>query len=196
MRLRPSRYALPVATLVGLLSASGCSAASSRPPVAPATTTPAAGATGRVPSGTVHLTAYTDNDGPTSTVILTGAVGDYGTARSVNPDGSTSAGHDGQLDLSLAHGSFRLDVADLDKRFAAAMAGARVDTSTCSGTATVSGPVPIVAGSGTGSYQGIHGTFTLTITLDEVYQPAGCAETSPYLAQAILITGPGTVAVG
>jgi hypothetical protein len=43
---------------------------------------------------------------------------------------------------------------------------------------------------------GIRGTFLLTVTLDEVYQPGGCSETSPALAQTIVITGSGTVATG
>jgi hypothetical protein len=53
-----------------------------------------------------------------------------------------------------------------------------------------------VAGSGTGSCKGLSGTFTLTVTLDEVDRPTSCSETSPYLAQTIVITGSGTVAVG
>jgi hypothetical protein len=144
----------------------------------------------------VHLTAYTDNDGPISTVILSGAVGDYGKAQSVNPDGSVNAEHNSQLNLALSHGSFRLSITDLDKEFVAALANLRTDTTTCSGNASVNSPVQVVAGSGTGSYQGIRGTFMLTVTLDEVYRQAGCSETSPYLAQAIVIAGSGVVAIG
>jgi hypothetical protein len=46
-----------------------------------------------------------------------------------------------------------------------------------------------------GSYKGIRGTFDLTITLDEVYQPTACIGTSAYLAQSIVITGPGNVSL-
>jgi hypothetical protein len=183
MRLRPGTYAL---VLVAVLGMSACAS------------TPAKQPTARQPTatGNVHLTSYTDNDGPTSTAVLAGAVGDYGKAQSVNPDGSVNAGHEGQLDLVLAHGSFRLDIADLDKEFVAVLAKVPVDTKTCSATASVTGPVPVVGGTGTGSYQGIHGSFTLTITLDEVYQPSGCSESTPYLAQSIVISGPGTVSIG
>lgn len=177
MRLRPC---LSAVALAGLLCASACS--STHPHAAP--------------TGNVHLTDYTDNDGPTATVILSGAVGDYGKARSVNPDGSVNADHTGQLDLALSHGSFRLDIAGLDKKFVAEVTKVAVNTRTCSATTSVTGPVPVVSGSGTGSYQGIHGSFTLTLTLDEVYQPAGCGEDTPYLAQFIVITGPGTVSTG
>src|SRR5262249_42732364 len=63
--------------------------------------------------GNAHLTDYTDNDTMTSSVILTGAVGDYGSAK--RDDGK------GELDLNLSHGTFRLDLADLDGRFLALM---------------------------------------------------------------------------
>jgi hypothetical protein len=181
MRLRPCTYPLAALASVALLWTSACSSA---PAKATAST------------GNTHLTAYTDNDGPTSTVILAGAVGDYGKAQSVNPDGSVNADHSGQLELTLAHGTFRLDIAGLDKRLVTGLAHVPVNPATCSATASVTGPVPVVAGSGSGSYQGIHGTFMLTVTLDEVYQPGGCSESSPYLAQAIVITGPGTVTIG
>jgi len=57
-------------------------------------------------------------------------------------------------------------------------------------------PATQVAGSGTGSYRGIRGTFRLTVTLDEVYRPGACTETAAYLAQSIVTTGPGTVSFG
>jgi hypothetical protein len=96
----------------------------------------------------------------------------------------------------LTHGSFRLDIAELDKKFVAVLANLPVNTTTCSGMASVSGPVPVVTSSGTGSYKGISGTFTLAVTLDEVYRPTGCSETGSYLAQSIVTTGSGTVSFG
>jgi len=62
--------------------------------------------------------------------------------------------------------------------------------------ASASEVVPVVAGSGTGSYKGISGAFTLTVTLDEVYGLAGCTGATAYLAQTIILTGTGTVSVG
>jgi hypothetical protein len=152
-----------------------------------------ASATTLTAGGAVHLTDYTDNDGPTSTVILAGAIGDFGKAQSVNPDGSASTKHNSELNLMLTHGSFRLDFAELDKRFIGVLGNLAVNTTTCSATASVSGAVPIVAGSGTGSYKGVTGTFNLTVTLDEVYKPGACHETGAYLAQSIVTTGLGTV---
>ncbi len=146
-------------------------------------------------TGHVHLVDYTDNDGPDSSVILTGAIGDYGTAVSVNPDGSVNPEHNSQLRLELSRGSFRLDVAALDRAFVAAFAARfPADAGTCSGDVTVSRAVPIVPGSGTGAYQGVSGAFQLTITADEV-DPVGsdCDGTAGYLSQKLVTTGFGGV---
>jgi hypothetical protein len=205
MRFRPHRYVLLIVVAVPLMSAA-CSS-TPRPPAASntATAAPASGASAsgastsaaaRPVGGTVHLTDFTDNDGPTSTVILSGAVGDHGEAHTVNPDGSVDPEHEHQLDLALTHGSFRLDIADLDRVFVGDLANLAVNTTTCSGTASASAAAPVVAGSGTGSYKGISGTFTLTITLDEVFKPTACSETSPALAQLIVITGSGAITFG
>ncbi|MFG2040039.1 hypothetical protein [Dactylosporangium sp. NPDC048998] len=203
MRFPPVQPVLAVVAAAGLALTGGCSWTSTKPPAAGGTAAVAASAAaGTSPAalaagGSVHLTDYTDNDGPTSTVILTGAVGDYGKAQSINPDGSVNPEHNSQLNLMLTHGSFRLDIADLDKKFVTVLGKLAVNTTTCSGTASVSEPVPVVTGSGTGAYQGIRGTFNLTITLDEVYKPPACMENGgAYLSQSIVMTGTGTVSFG
>lgn len=70
------------------------------------------------------------------------------------------------------------------------------DTATCSGSVNVTQQVAVVAGSGTGAYKGIGGSFTLTATLDEV-DKAGAAQPcnggGAFLSQAIVVTGPGSV---
>ncbi|GIH16182.1 hypothetical protein Raf01_43540 [Rugosimonospora africana] len=189
---------IQVVVLAGLASIAGCSTGS--PPAAATSTTAipaAAGTTAALTTGgKVHLTAYTDNDGPTATVILAGAVGDYGKAQSVNPDGSVNTEHSSQFNLALTRGSFRLDIAALDKEFVAVLGNLAVNTTTCSGTASVHGTVPVVAGSGTGAYRGIGGTFDLTFTLDEVYRTNACSESGAYLSQSIVIAGPGSVSFG
>jgi hypothetical protein len=133
--------------------------------------------------GRVHLTDYTDSDSPTSSVILIGAIGDFGSGR---VDQST-----GHFDLQLSHGSFTLQFAELDARFLAALRGLSVNQSTCSAFAQVSGTSPIV--SGTGSYAHLTGAFSLTVTLDEVFHPGACSELSPFAAQKIVTSGWGTI---
>jgi hypothetical protein len=136
---------------------------------------------------------YADNDGPTSTVVLTGAVGDAGKAQSVGPDGTVDADHRSQLNLMLAHGSFRLNIADLDMKIVGAFGHFPTDPETCSGSVTVTAAVPIVAGSGTDAYRGITGTFTLNVTIAEDFPPAHCDVTAPPLAEVIVMSGAGKI---
>jgi hypothetical protein len=55
-----------------------------------------------------------------------------------------------------------------------------------------------VAGSGTGTYKGISGSFTLTITGHEVDGQPGCQPFSgtALLAQSIFVADSGTVSLG
>ncbi|WP_329048307.1 hypothetical protein OG738_38090 [Amycolatopsis sp. NBC_01488] len=151
--------------------------------------------TGRPPdSGSaVNLVDYTDNDGAASTVVLTGGIGDFGAAVSVDANGAVSPDHDGGLELTLSQGSFRLDVVELDRHVAAVMSTFPPDRTTCSGTVSATAPTPIVAGSGTGAYRGIKGTFTLTVTIAEVDARANCGPGSAFLDQIIVTAGSGTV---
>jgi hypothetical protein len=55
--------------------------------------------------------------------------------------------------------------------------------------------VPVVPGSGTGAYQGIAGSFSVTVTGDEVAAKP-CSAQSAFLWQVIVVTGHGSVAAG
>lgn len=184
--------------VVGLAVASvaGCSAATASPKAVPAADA-VSGAPAAHSRGPEHLTAYTSDDGPTETVIVTGAIGDYGKAVSVYPNGTVDPDHDSELSVQLSRGTFRLDTAALDKAFLQAFStDFPTDAATCSGSFAVTRQVSVVAGSGTGAYKGVGGSFTLTATLDEV-DKAGAAQpcdgTGAFLGQAIVISGPGTV---
>jgi hypothetical protein len=181
-------------TLTALLPAAlllaGCAPAASQPSQRQAAVTAVTG-----DAGTAHITAWSVNsDGPGFRAILTGAVGDYGPGVTVYPDGAVDPGHTSELELKLSRGSFRLSIAAIDSAFTHAVARWPYDRATCSIRGTVSGTVPVVAGSGTGAYRGITGTFTLTISLDEDYVTGpACSETTPFRAQIILVTGTGYV---
>lgn len=152
--------------------------------------------TSTIPSqgiGSVHLTDYALNtDGPESSAILTGALGDFGTGETVKKDDSAETKLTGQLKLTLRHGDFRIDIATLDARLAAAFRGVAFDPHTCSGTVTAHASAPIVAGSGTSAYAHLRGTFDLTVTVDEVDAPP-CDGTGAFLQQTIIMAGTGTV---
>jgi hypothetical protein len=183
--------ALPLAVLLGGCDSGGNPAGSATAPtdsVAPA---------GRsaTTAGRLSLVDYSENDGPTSKVILTGSIGDYGTAVSVGANGAVDPDHRTDLKLALRRGSFRIKISDLDKQLVAKFARFPANTVTCSGNVTATGTVPIVAGSGAGSYQKISGTFDLTVTVAEVDATTKCGPSSPFLKQVVIIAGSGTASV-
>ncbi|MBR7837660.1 hypothetical protein KDL01_30550 [Actinospica durhamensis] len=180
--------------LVGMAALAGSTAQAS--PATAAMALPAAAMADR--RDAVHLTAYANGDGSSETVVLTGAIGDYGQAVFVYPDGSVDPDHDSELSLQLSRGTLRLDIAPLDKAFVAAVVhDFPTNAATCSGSASVTRKAAVVAGSGTGAYRNVTGSFTLTATLDEVDAAgtsAPCDGTGAILGQVIVITGPGVVA--
>ncbi|HEX6448241.1 MAG TPA: hypothetical protein VF060_02140 [Trebonia sp.] len=195
---RRRALATGAAALIAAALIAGCApavarvAAAAAERVAAPTAVPAATAGAR----TTYLTVWSVNsDGPRFRAILTGAVGDYGTGVTVLPNGTVDPGHTSELELNLSLGSFRLSIARLDSEFVRDVANIwPYDRASCSVHGTVSGEVPVVAGSGTGGYRGIAGTFTVSITLDEVDRSAPhCDARSPFLAQLILIAGTGSV---
>lgn len=146
--------------------------------------------------GTVNFTAFSNNDGPTSVLVLTGDVGDYGHAVRITTSGSKT--QDNELRLSMSRGSFRLDIAGIEGKLVKAL-GSDFPTNakTCSGLEVVAGTAPIVSGSGTQAYAGLYGTFHLKITINEVEKWPNCPrnDTSPYLAQSVFIDGSGSVSL-
>lgn len=179
----------PVLLMALLLWAiGGCSRGSSTPASASALSSAGPSVAS---NAAVHLTEYSSDDGPRSSVILTGAIGDFGEAISVHPDGTINPDHDSQSRLELSHGSFRLDIKALDSKLVAAFDHLQPDPRTCSAHTSVTAAAPIVKGSGTGSYSDINGTIALSVSVDEVFQT--CSTSAPYLAQAIVTTGTGSV---
>jgi hypothetical protein len=187
--MRGMRFAsLSAFAVAGVVFASACASAATVAPVGPAAGGgPAAGA------GAVHFSGLSQNsDGPDFTVVLSGAVGDYGPAVSVHPDGTVDPEHSSELSLRLKKGSFRLSIVRLDKAIVAVTSRWR-RTRTCSFHATVTAPTPVVAGSGTGVYEGIKGGLTMTVTIDEVDVKPCPGGTSRFLSQLIFLVGSGTV---
>lgn len=171
------------ALLAGALAVTGCAsaAASSNAPRSAAAPRP------------VHLMVYSVNsDGPDFRAVLDGAIGDYGPAVTVYPDGKVDPSHSSELELNLARGSFRLDIAGLIKRFVAATSHEPIYPGTCSDYVSVAAPVAVVAGSGTGSYRQIGGHLTVTATLNEDETPP-CPGPTAFRWQVITISGSGSL---
>jgi len=145
--------------------------------------------------GHVFFTAYQNDDLPGATVVLSGAIGDFGSAVSVLRNGAVDPEHRSQFNLALTQGSFRIVIGPLHAKLENALSHAPYNRRTCSGHVSVTGAAPVVAGSGTGAYKGIGGTFMLTFSGNEVDAKPGCQpfSGSPLLAQTVVIAGSGTV---
>lgn len=200
MRRKRLTSMLAITVSACALLAAGCASPVTKGTVtkAPAAKAPAAGAISAAKAsaagGTVHIIDYSLNsDGPWSRVILTGAIGDWGQAATVHPDGAIDPQHTSELRLGLQKGSFRLNIASLHKKIIRAYSPWPSNKSTCSGSVSFTATTPVVGGSGTGAYRGIGGSFTVTVTIDEVDVKPVCDGSSAFLAQVILIVGSGNV---
>ncbi len=150
--------------------------------------TPATGAI----HGVANLVAYSINsDGPDFQAIVSGSIGDYGPAVTVLPDGKVDPEHTSGMELELRHGTFRLYIEPIANKFRAKTSHEPVFARTCSDYFDVTASVPIVVGSGTGSYRGITGNFSLSLVgnEDQVSPPCG----NGFARQILLLTGSGTV---
>ena len=186
LRNRPAAAVLGSTVLAGALAVTGCAA--------PAASTGAASPV--TAADNAHLMVYSINsDGPDFRAIVTGAIGDYGPAVTVFPDGTADPSHTHDRELKLTRGSFKLSITELDKRFTAVTRHEPIYPRTCSDYMTASAPMVIMPGSGTGAYRGISGRFTVTITGDEV-ERSPCPTASAFRWQALVLRGPGRVSVG
>jgi hypothetical protein len=188
------------AAVAGALLAAGCASAATTTGATTAASTTAAGGTaagGTAAGGPAHFIADSKySDGPDFTAIVTGAIGDYGLAVTVHPDGTVDPEHSSELSLRLRHGTFRLNIANLDKKFVHEVSQFPANQPTCSFYGSVTAVTPVVAGSGTGSYRGISGSLTMTIAGGEVDVKPCPHGTSGFLSQLIFLTGSGTVSFG
>src|ERR1700689_2213211 len=88
------------ATIVAIVVLAGPVGAGSLLPAAAAGPKPAASG---VP-GTVYVTIWSiDSDGPDFQAILSGAIGDYGPAVTVLPNGTVDPQHTSDMELELRH---------------------------------------------------------------------------------------------
>ena len=187
--------ALTSAVLLGGCSSSATHASTSH---SPASMPDPGGSHAATPTrgDSVSLTDYSTSDRPTSTVILTGAIGDFGKATRVTRSGASDPGNGSELNLALSKGSFRLDIAGLEKKLVTAFRDFPSDHRTCSGTVSEADTAPVVARSGQGAYAGISGSLTMTEAIAEVDPKSQCNSSAAFLAQIVLITGAGTLHLG
>jgi hypothetical protein len=140
--------------------------------------------------GTVNVTIWSiDSDGPDFQAILSGAIGDYGPAVTVLPNGTVDPEHTSDMELELRHGTFRLYIDGIVSKFGAKTSHEPIYAATCSDYFRVSATVPVVAGSGTGAYRGIRGNLSLALSGNEDQKTPPCGP--PFVRQILLLTGSG-----
>jgi hypothetical protein len=129
------------ACLIGLLGALLVGTAASSPP----------------PGGKIQI-YVTPNNGAVYKIVIVGAIGDYGTATSINKAGKVES-NGNYVRIKLSKGGFEVNSVALDKN--TSNAPPQLDSpTTCSYVFGGSGPVTLFNGSGL--YAGISGTLQIT----------------------------------
>jgi len=191
--MRTTRFTsmFAIAAFAGALVAGGCASAATGAPAAATASARAAAVT----SGTANIMIYGVNtDGAYLHAIVSGVIGDYGPAVSIYPNGTVDPGHTSEMVLRLIRGSFRIRIAALIKAFGKVTSHEPIYPKTCSDLMSATAATPIVAGSGTGAYRGIHGSFSVTLTGNEVEaRPCGPNRPSAFRSQLLTAAGSGTV---
>ena len=108
--------------------------------------------------GSVKLFA-TPSDGLHATILMTGAIGDYGNALTIDKNGRPDP-NGSYVKVTLQKGGFEINSTTLNAK--ANKAQPTFNTATCSAALSVAGPVTLF--NGTGLYTGVAGTLTVNET--------------------------------
>ena len=146
--------------------------------------------------GSIYVQA-TGGEGPGGTIIITGAIGDYGKTLSIDKNGKTDA-NGNYVKITLKKGTFEVNSTVLNKK--TNTAPPIINASTCSFRSSGTGPVTLF--NGTGLYKGIKGKVLITLSfggIGSTYKTGphkgqcNMSNNAPSLAQWGTITGPGSV---
>jgi len=125
-------------------------------------------------------------------ILITGAIGDYGTTVSQDANGKVDPNGDFEK-VTLKHGGFIVNATGLNKKLNSGKP--TINTTNCSFAFTGTGPTTI--GDGTGAYAGISGTVAITVTFAGIAPKTakGCnlANNAPTFGAYESITGTGSV---
>jgi hypothetical protein len=113
--------------------------------------------------GTVHVWV-TPGHGAVDQILLTGVIGDHGTATSMDKNGTVDK-NGKYVKVALSRGGFEVDAAALNQKLA--KLAPKVDSASCTLWASGSGNVTL--GDGTGAYAGISGTVKLSTNFAAVF---------------------------
>jgi hypothetical protein len=142
---RSSRWLLAVAAVGGTLGVGGAVASASTPAAAASPT-----------HGTVHVWV-TPGKGAVDQILLTGVIGDHGTATSIDKNGTVSKNGE-YVKVALADGTFEVNAVAFNRKLDKLQP--TVNAANCSAWATGSANITLFGG--TGAYAGISGTIRMT----------------------------------
>jgi hypothetical protein len=158
-----------------------------------------AGAASTPTGGPVRVILQPTANGGKEKILITGAIGDYGTSLDVNKNGKPDPnGH--YSNVTLTQGTFKVNSTILaaDANKASPVVN---DQATCSAEISVTGPVTLF--DGTGLYTGLSGTVTVTETFGFIgsrytsgKKKGQCNESNsaPTVDELGTVVGAGTVA--
>jgi hypothetical protein len=115
----------------------------------------ATAAPAKAPGGTIHFWV-TPGKGAVDKIVITGAIGDYGTATSITKSGKVDQNGD-YVKLALRNGGFKVNAVAFDAK--ASRQAPTLDRATCSAWTAIHGTITVF--NGTGAYAGISGTLTI-----------------------------------
>ena len=148
--------------------------------------------------GKIELFATPSGNTGGGTILITGAIGDYGKTESVNKNGTPDP--NGNYGKAVLHqGTIEVNLTALNEK-ENNLPQTIFNLKSCSAHASVSAPVPVV--DGTGLYTGISGTLMFSTTFAFIGprvtsgpNKGQCSKSNnaPPLAQWISVTGSGTV---
>ncbi len=148
--------------------------------------------------GKIELFATPSGNSGGRTILITGAIGDYGKTESVNKNGTPDP--NGNYGKAVLHqGTIEVNLTALNQK-ENNLPQTIFNLKSCSVHTSVSAPVPVV--DGTGLYAGISGTLTFSTTFAFIGprvtsgpNKGQCSKSNnaPPLAQWISVTGSGTV---
>lgn len=119
--------------------------------------TASSAAAASTPAGGAVRVWVTPGSGAVDKIVITGAIGDYGKATSINKDGKVDENGD-YVKVVLGKGSFEVNAVTLNKKTGSAPP--TFNAGTCSYSFEGSGPVTLFNGSGV--YAGVSGTLKIT----------------------------------
>lgn len=113
-------------------------------------------------TGTLHVWV-TSSTGAVDKILLTGVIGDHGTATSIDKNGTVNANGE-YVRLALQKGGFEVNAVAFNTQLQKMQPS--VNAATC--TAWGSGTGPVTLFDGTGAYAGISGTVTISTSFAEI----------------------------